>query len=78
MRKLILLAIGGAAAAYVMQSRAEQGVPSPVPAETGDAPAPSPPGPAPSAAATESATADTAETDAVSPEASGEPEDEAG
>jgi hypothetical protein len=77
MRKLILLAIGGAAAAYVLQSRAEQGIPSPAPAPTGDAPAPGPSGPAPTAPTAESAKADTAETDAVAPEASDEPEDEA-
>ncbi|MEA2124352.1 MAG: hypothetical protein QOI80_1134 [Solirubrobacteraceae bacterium] len=40
MRKLILLALGGAAAAYVIKSRGQQGAPSAAPAGGGYAPGP--------------------------------------
>jgi hypothetical protein len=57
MRKLILLALGGAAAAYASRSRARQSAPSPAGAPAGE-PAPRPP-------RTEAATADTVETEAL-------------
>jgi hypothetical protein len=56
MRKLIILALGGAAAAYVMRNRGEQPAPSPVPTESTQAP--------------QAATADTVESDAVVPDTS--------
>ena len=61
MRKLIILALGGAAAAYVLKSRGEQAVATP--SAGGYAPAPE-------AAPTVDATADTTESEAVVPDSS--------
>lgn len=58
MRKLILLALGGAAAAYVMKNRGEQAVA--IPSAGGSAPAPQ-------AAPSVDVTADTTESEAVDP-----------
>jgi hypothetical protein len=75
MRKLIILALGGAAAAYVMKNRGSEA--APVPSAGGFAPGPEPsaqpavtetPDPGESATA-ETATAETVETDAIDPEA---------
>jgi hypothetical protein len=63
MRKLILLALGGAAAAYAIKSRGEQPAPAAGPSASGHVPGPEPGAEAP--IATEAATADTVETDAV-------------
>jgi hypothetical protein len=78
MRKLILLALGGAAAAYVMKSRGEQATATPQasgyapgPESAAEAPAVEEVSPGPQEAQAEEAavdvTADTAETDAIDP-----------
>jgi hypothetical protein len=68
MRKLILLALGGAAAAYVLRHRSRQNAQSPAEAAPGDdAPASQRPAPA---ARTEASTADTVESEAVVPDTS--------
>jgi hypothetical protein len=63
MRKLIVLALGGAAAAYVMKSRGAQPAPA-SPSASGYAPGPD------EARAQEAATADTEESEAVIPDTS--------
>ena len=78
MRKLILLALGGAAAAYVIKSRGQQAAPSAASAGGGYAPGPESAAEAPAteevapaeATPEEAAVADTVESDAVVPDTS--------